>query len=341
MLDIDLIIKKDAEKVEQERAGAFSFQSLAALTIKRQAIAKDIIIAVCGDRGQGKSNWMLKFITAYIKARKTQEPDFKWSWKANFALTPADAPNKAAALPNRSFEVMDEGGDIAYRGDANTLKTKNLVKFFNKSREKLHLTIWVIPDIFQINPKILNMCIMLVIVPYRYENISASAFYYGRSPNALTQDKFGLIRIKKYLESKKASPAINDGSLNGVAHIMRNGKKVEIPFPKHLFRFYKSLPGFKYSHWFGAAHKGFEDRYICHVKSKQLMAHNIEEKYVRKVFYEQNKKRYETVLYNLHEKQGLSYQQIANLHMDENSLILASRDNIARRIGGTRARFEE
>jgi hypothetical protein len=340
MLDVDSYIQ--TEKIENEdRAGSFSFNNLAGHIVKRQRVDKDTIIAVCGDRGQGKSNWMLKIITAYIKLRRMDEPDFKWSWKKNFALTPSEAPKKAAELPSMSFEVMDEGGDIAYRGDANTIKTKNLVKFFNKSREKLHLTIWVIPDIFQINPKILNMCIMLVIVPYRYEDTCASAFYYGRSPNALTQDKFGLQRIKKYLESRKASPAINNGALDGIAKIERGGKKVDIPYPKHLFRFYKSLPGFKYSHWFGAADKSFEDRYKRHVKSKQLMAHDIEEKYVRRIFYEQNKKRYDTVLFNLHEKQGLSYQQIANLHLDENNQVLTSRDNIARRIGGVRARFEE
>lgn len=340
MLDVDTLLQAEEVEHEQPRAGSFSFKNIAKHIIKRQDMKKDAIIVLCGDRGQGKSNYMIRLIVAYIKEVKKANPDFKWSWKTNFAMTPAEAPGKAAALPDRSFIVMDEAADIAYRGDANTIKTKNLVKFFNKSREKLLFTIWVLPDIYQLNPKILNMCIMLIIVPYRYKDVCSSAFINGRSPNALTQDKFGLERIQRLLNSRRMTPAIHSAALDGTAKVNRDGKEVDVPYPKQLFNFYKSLPGFKYSHWFGPAPHIFEERYIKHVKSKQLMAHETEEKYVRKRFYETLKRRYQTVLYNLHEKGDMSYQQIANLHLDENGMLLARRENIAQQIGGVKARFE-
>jgi len=341
MLDVDSLFEEQEKEAEENRAGHFSIKNMIQHIIMRQEMQKDTIIAICGDRGQGKSNYGLKIVSGFIREKHIMDPGFKWSWEKNFAKTPAEAPKKAAALPDRSFIVMDEAADIAYRGDANTIKTKNLVKFFNKSREKLLLTLWILPDIYQLNPKILNMCIMMIIVPYRYKDVCSSAFIIGRSPNALTQDKFGLDRIQRILNSRRMSPAIHSASLDGIARIKRNDKMIDIPFPKQLFRFYRSLPGFKYSHWFMRANRRFEDLYKKHVKSKQLMAHDIEEKYVRKKFYDQTKKRYDTVLYNLYEKHGMSYQQISNLHLDENGQVLVGRDNVARRIGGTRARFEE
>lgn len=324
----------------KDRKNMFSFSAMAQAIIDRQEMGKDSIIAICGERRNGKSNWMLKLIKQFIILKKKADNNYHWSWKENFALTPADAPRKAENLPDGSFEVLDEAGDIAYRGDANTIKTKNLIKFFNKSGKKCMLTIWVLPDIYQLNPRILNMCIMLVIVPYRYKKLCASAFVCTRSPNALSQDKFGLERIQKLMSSKKMSPAMYSSSLDGIAHVTQDGKKVEVPYPRQLFKFYKSLPGFKYSHWFRPVECGFEQRYIKHVKDKQLMAHETEEKYVRKTFYDTMRKNYESMLYNLHEKQNMSYQQIANLHRNENGEVPVGRETIARKIGGVRARFE-
>ena len=338
MLDVDNMLILNIE--DEKKAPGFSFKAIAKLMINRQKYGKDTIIVIIGDRRNGKSTYMLRLIRAYIRLKREANPNFKWSWEDNFAKTPAEAPAKAAKLPDGSFIVLDEAGDIAYRGDANTIKTKNLVKFFNKSGKKCLLTIWILPDIYQLNPKILNMAIMMIIVPYRFKRIAASAFIYMRSPNALTQDKFGLERIQRILSSKKMTPMVHSATMDGRAFIERESKRVAVPFPRLLFRFYRSLPTFKYSHWFSRADKKFEHAYIKNVKDKQLMAHETEEKYVRKTFYERLKKSYDMVLYNLHEKQGLSYQQISNLHRDENGDILVSRDNIGRRIGGTRARLE-
>ena len=338
MLNVDQLIKYKTK--EKEKGLAFSFKNLARYIIERQEMKKDTIIAIVGERRNGKSNWGLKLILSFIKLKRELEPGFKWSWGNNFAKTPAEAPRKAEKLPDKSFVVMDEAGDIAYRGDANTKKTKDLVKFFNKCGTKRLLTLWILPDIYQLNPKILNMCLFMVIVPYRHKDICASAFIIGRSPNALTQDKFGLERIKRLLASRKMNPMVHSGELDGKARVTQNEEKIIIPFPKQLFTFYKTLPGYKHSHWFRPVNKHFEAGYIKNVKDKQLMAHELEEKYVRKTFYDRMKRQYETVLFNLFEKQGLSYQQILSLHMDEDQNFLSSRETIARKIGGARVRFE-
>ena len=75
----DRFMKKEVDK--------FSFTAIAKLVIERQKIDKDTIIITTGDRGAGKSNWLLKLILAFIKEKKRNDPTYKWNWKYNFPLS--------------------------------------------------------------------------------------------------------------------------------------------------------------------------------------------------------------------------------------------------------------
>ncbi len=324
----------------------FSFKWLAKRIIKRQEIGKDFIIIVVGDRRNGKSNWMLKLILAYIKEKRKLNPNFKWSWKDNFALTRSEAVKKAEAVPTGSFCVYDEAADIAYRSDTLSVMNKNLIKFMNKSGKKLLLTILVLPDIYQLDPKIMNMAHFLVAVPYRYKEICAFAFIYGRNPNPFITDKFGLERIKRLFSSKKIPASIRIASMEGKMKVGEKKEKIVIPYPKQLFRFLISLPNFMYSHRFKPVNRVFEKAYIKNVKDKQLMAHEEQETYVPMKRYKKLKKRYETFLYNVYKhgdpKGGkMSYMMLVNLHRDEKGEFIANTSLISNIINNMKLKFNE
>lgn len=334
MLLLENVIKVDPNKQR------FSIKWLASLIIHRQEMGKDTIIIIIGDRRNGKSNWMLRLIQAFIKLKKEIDPNFKWAWKDNFPLTRADAATKPDIIPDGSFCVYDEAADIAYRADTLSILNKNLIKFMNKSGKKCLLTVLVLPDLYQLDTKILNMAHMMVVVPYRFEKICSFAFLFGKSYNPLVTDKFGLERIKRLFASKKTPASVHFAAMEGKMKIKENNKFVNVPYPRQLFRFFMRLPNFVHYHRFNAVNKRFEEAYIKNVKDKQLMAHEFADQYIKKVVHNRLKKRYETLLYNLHEKGEMTYTQIANYHRDENDNFLVSKESVSGTVQKVGMRFE-
>jgi hypothetical protein len=313
MLDAAQMILDEKPVEEPKEKFKFSFEWLASRIIDRQRQGKDTIIVVVGDRRNGKTNWVLKLLRAYIKLRKKENPDFKWSWKDNFPLTRAEASSKADAVEDRSFICYDEGADVMYRADTLSTLNKNLIKFMNKSGKKTLLTMIVLPDIYQLDPKILNMAHFMVAVPYRYARICAFAFIYGRNPNPFITDKFGLERLKRLFNSKKMGLAALTTGMDGRKKVMSEKKWIEIPFPRQLFKFLMSIPTFMYMHRFTQVEQNFEKAYIKNVKDKQLMAHESQDSYINMEQYKKLRKKYMILLLNL-SKEGYSARQIAILH---------------------------
>lgn len=347
MLDASkLLIDENVEVKGRHDGAVFSFRWLASRVIERQTQGKDTIIVVIGDRRNGKSNWMLKLVSSFVKLKKQADPNFRWKWVENFPLTRSEAAKKAEAVADNSFVVYDEAADIAYRSDTLSMMNKKLIKFMNKSGKKCLLTIIVLPDIYQLDPKILNMAHFLVAVPYRYKKVCAFAFIYGRNPNPLVTDKFGLERIKRLFSSKKTSVAIQMASMEGKVRIyQKDGSYVTVPYPRQMFKFLVSLPTFLYSHRFGSANDLFEKGYIKNVKNNQLMAHETEDKFVTARSYNVMKKRYETLLFNVWrfktdvEGRRMSYNQLVSLHVDEGGNVIVSNNNISKIINNKKTAF--
>jgi len=295
----------------------FTFEWLAEKVIERQKYGKDTIIIIIGDRRAGKSTWGLKLTRAYIKARKKVEQakgkDFTWSWEKNFPLTRTQAIKDATAN-FMSFNFYDEGGDQFYTQETMKRAQRELVKFFNKSGSRLNLTVICWPDIFTLDPKIINMAQLLVIVPYRYRNVCSWAFICGKSANPLSYDRFGIIKIRKKLESPTKGSYWQNSSMDRVFRIKHHNETIEVPYPGQLFKFLRTIPSFQKSHRFGPVDKRFEDTYIKHVKDKQLTSRD-EDNYVPIVVYHKLKTQYETLLYNLFVKQDMSYAQLERLHI--------------------------
>lgn len=320
----------------------FTFEWLAGQVVDRQKYGKDTIIIITGDRRAGKSNWGLKLVRAYIKVRKKIEQekgkDFNWSWKDNFPLTRTQAIKQAYKL-YMSFQFFDEGGDQFYTQETMRRAQRELIKFMNKSGTKKNLTIIIWPDIFTLDTKIINMAQLLVIVPYRYKDLCSFAFIYGKNANPLTYDKFGMIKIRKKLESPTKSSIFSQiSSLDGEIRTTFQKKEIKIPYPTQLFKFLRSIPSFMKSHRFGPVDKRFENAYINNVKSAQLSVQD-EDHYVPIVTYNKLKSQYETLMYNLYTRADMSYAQIERLHISPiDGTHLKAVTGIKHSIGSVRAR---
>jgi hypothetical protein len=260
------------------------------------------------------------------------DPGFKWSWDKNFAKTRQMAIEIISEIEDKSFIVSDEAGDIAYRGDTIKARQKNLIKLMVKSGTKGLLTIIVTSDYFLLDPKLLNMCLFLVAVPYRYEFESAFAFIYGRNPNPFIYDKFGVERIKSMFLRKK-SPAKSQVPTMKKMPILKKGKKIEIPYPHELFKFMKSIPTFLTMVRFGRVSQVFEESYKKHVKNKyQLLSHMEDaDEFVNIIEFKKLESKYRHLIYNLKVSQGLSVAQIERLHIDPaTGNYLSTRESINR-----------
>ncbi|MCX6817730.1 MAG: hypothetical protein NTU57_02640 [Candidatus Aenigmarchaeota archaeon] len=315
----ELLSEVRFEDTERKSYQRFTFEWLAEQVIDRQVYGKDTIIIIIGDRRAGKSNWGLKLTRAYIKLRKKAEQakgkDFKWSWDGNFPIT-RNMAIKTASINYMSFNFYDEGGDQFYTTESLKRAQRKLVKFFNKSGSKLNLTVICWPDIWTLDPKIINMATLLVIVPYRFKDVCSWAFIYGKSSNPLTYDRFGIMKIRKKLESPtKASIFAQNFSMDGTFKVRHRDKEIEINYPKGLFKFLRSIPSFMKMHRFGPVDQRFEDAYIKNVKNKQQTKDEDEDNYVPMVQYQKLKTQYETLLHNLYVKQDMSFAQLERLHI--------------------------
>lgn len=329
------LVKPKENKVRKEH---FSFSYMAKKVIERQKINKDTIIVIVGERRNGKSNWGLKLVMKYIEYIRKINPDYKWSWKDNFPLTRGQAMDKVEGIPEGSFIVYDEGGDVMYRGDTLSYMNKSLIKFMAKTGKKRLLTLIILPDIYLLDPKILNMAQFLVAVPYRYQDICSFAFIFGRNPNPFVQDKFGLESIKRHFQSKKVRMSLRMAQMHGKLKVKRGDTEVEIPYPKELFAYLRNLPTFLHWHRFTSVEKGFEERYIKFVKDKQLSMKD-EITFVKETDYKKMRDKYEVLLYNLYVKQGMTYAQMERMHMNDTGRRLSNAQAIKKAIETATIRF--
>lgn len=311
---IELLLDHDRKNRDRAKTQRFTFNWLAQKVIDRQNHTKDTIIIIIGDRRAGKSNWGLKLVRAYIRLRKKMDPTFKWSWKDNFPLTRAQSKKMASTL-YRSFIFHDEGGDQFFNQETLKRAQRELIKFMNKSGSRLHLTIVCWPDPYTLDPRVINMANILVIVPYRYREICSFAFIYGRNPNPLTYDKFGIIKIRKKLDSpSKTNINVQLPAMEGKLKVVHGSTEMEIPYPRNLFRFLKSMPTFMKSHRFGKVDKRFEDAYKKNVKEKELKDEE-DDNVIPKYMHDKLKEQYGTLLFNLVKRADMSYAQLERLHI--------------------------
>jgi len=314
----ELKIEREEYNPEKDH---LSFKFLAKKILERQEYGKDAIIVVIGERRVGKSNWMLKLIKAYIQARKEQDKDFKWSWSDNFAMTTSMALEKYEKLPEKSFLVCDEAVDVADKSSAITKYQRQLKKLMAKIGQKRLLSVLIIPEVWWLTTSIMNMGTMLVAIAHRFKFLWSYAFYYAKTGNLFVKDKFMLDYIEKLFKAEKS--LLKRESIFKEKRVKYGNETIIEKYPAGLFRDLRRIPTFVAMHRFGRADKIFEARYIKNVKLRQMK--NIEEEYdfVPRIKYSQLLWKYNTLLYNLRMKAGMSYKQLENLHIDKDGNLLA------------------
>jgi hypothetical protein len=321
------IYKKEEVKSSTEEGDVFTekqdhmgFSFLAKKILERQENGRDTIIVVCGDRRMGKSNWALKLVREYIKARKKKDPTFKWTWKGNFALTTGHALKIYDALPFRSFLFVDEAVDVADKGSAVTRYQKQLKKLMAKIGAKQHLTIFIIPEIFWLTTSILNMATFMVVIPYRFRFHWAYAFFYSKIHNPFYKDKFMLGYIEKTFAKQKN--LIQKENVFSERVVKRKDGDLLEKYPVGLFSDLKRIPTFVVMQRFGGVDKAFEKKYIEKVKDLQMKNVEEENEFVKRTKYIALQRKYETLMHNLVIKAGMSFKQLERLHIDPEGVLL-------------------
>ena len=329
-------LKKELDSFS-EKQDHMSFKFIAKNIIKRQQFGKDTILIVIGERRVGKSNWMLKLIRAYIKQKKEEDPNFKWSWNDNFAMTTSKALEKYESLPEQSFLVCDEAVDVADRSSAVTRYQRQLKKLMAKIGQKKILSIFVIPEVFWLTTSIMNMATMLVAVTHRFQFRWSYAFYYGKVGNVFVKDKFMLSYIEKMFKSQKT--VLRRESIYTERDVKLANETITEKYPSGLFADLKKIPTFIAMQRFGHTDPNFERRYIKFVKLKQMK--NVEEEYdfVPRIKYSRLLWAYNTLLYNLRMKAGMSFKQLENMHIDKDGNLLAGGGKISTTIGRLDVQF--
>lgn len=314
----DIIALEDEKEFLDRSTHRFTFNWLANRVITRQHNDKDSIIIIIGDRGEGKSNWGLKLINAYIKLRIIEEKaigkKYTWSWRDNFPLTRTSALDMGRNL-FKSFICHDEGGDQFYTAETLKRAQRELVKFMNKDRAKLNMKLIIWPDPFTLDAKVINMGNLMVICPYRYRRICAWAFLYRKTGTVLSYDRFGILKIRKKLESPTKAPKFTQTPGISTMNIKYQNKVLAVSYPKNIFKFLKTIPSFAMVHRYSAVNKRFEDAYKKNVKDKQLEDQDADN-YVPKVVHDGLNRKYGILLRNLVAKSEMSYAQLERLHID-------------------------
>lgn len=290
--------------------------TIANMAVRRERNDKDMIIVIIGDRGSGKSTLGLKILDSYLTIKKEMGLIDKISWKHyfkhNYAITTPDAIKKYKNLESGSFLAIDEGGDVAYSGDAMTKLSKELIKLVAKIREKRIFTVICLPYKEMLSKKLLKMTHNLIVVPYRYEKLWAYAFVYSKSNNVFLEgDGYGIDRVKKMLESGMKYDYNMDRR-----KVIYRGEEISELYPKFVFRKLARIPSFKMMFRFKDVNPQLRAMYLKYVKNK-LISGQANFELVPKSKFDQLNWKYETLIWNLYMKGGLKKAQIERAHYDK------------------------
>jgi len=102
---------------------------------------RDMVIAVSGFPGEGKSDFSCQL---------SRELDPKhFSFRRNIVFTKEDTKTKVEKLPLYSPVDVDEAIDVVWKGEFYTKDMRDIIKFFNKCRDKNKPVLLNIPDFWE------------------------------------------------------------------------------------------------------------------------------------------------------------------------------------------------
>lgn len=306
----------------KKKAKRFSFKNFAKLIIKRQYKKKaDTVILLYGLPRTGKTTLGFDILIPYLSlmrklyrknSSKWQVPN-RWSklFTRYFAMDSSDMIKKIKSNPFRSFTFVDEGMDVVSWHHQLEKEQKELVELLQKTGAKMMLTIIIIPSIKLLTKPILARSHYLFIIPDEPSSNWNNAYLFKNYTNPILAENmpFGFKKIEKDLLK---NPKLGE-------------KKI---FKNYLLR---------------------SDRYITKIRFRQTdpKIYSLYEKMVKFPALEKKKNRhdnipyskysklkytFDTLLFNLKERDGKNTSQINRLLIDKFGTHLISRATIRRYI---------
>ncbi|RKX25719.1 MAG: hypothetical protein DRP47_09355 [Candidatus Zixiibacteriota bacterium] len=296
---------------------------IARLAISRYVQKKmDTFVIIYGRPRTGKTTLGFNFFIPYLKlCRRAHNKGYiefnpERSWKQifrnYFALSADDMIKKVKRNPRCSPVFIDESLDFLSWHDALSKEQQDLVELLMKTGEKGMFTILITPSLSLLTKDILSRAHYMFLIPNEFNGSKNRAIVLRNYDNPILAEKnpFGVFSLIKKVE--KHPRFFSDiGNFISLAQTQKTFKGWI------TFRFIK---------------KSIYDLYVKMVKEPLIMQEKRRKRFVSKASFEKLKYMFQTILYNLHEKDGKSLAQIETLLTDKFGKVLLSRQTIAKYI---------
>ena len=303
--------------------GLIKMATFSKVAVKRQKVkTADTFIIIYGLARSGKTTLGFKILLPFLKLKRLLYslgksewlPEFKWSkiFKKYFSSDAEDMTDKIKENPVGSFNFVDEGLDVVSWHDRLTREQKNLIELLQKSGKKCQLTILLIANFGILTKEILARAHYLIIIP-REPSVKGNVglvFRQYKVPFLAEKNPFGLNKMFKDLQK---NPQLFESSKKFIKYLKRS----------------KRLVG---TVTFGKLNQKLYDLYDRLVKDPSIIREKHKNRMVNYPLFYKLKYSFNTLLYNLKEKDGKTIAEIEKLLIDKFGTQLVNRNLISNQI---------
>lgn len=280
----------------------------------------DTFIIIYGRPRTGKTtlgfNFLIPFLKlcrrAYKKGLIEFNPEISWKqiFKKYFALSAEDMMKKVKKNPRCSPVFIDESLDFLSWHDALSKEQQDLIELLMKTGEKGMFTILITPSLSLLTKNILSRAHYMFLIPAEFNGNKNRAVVLKNYDNPILAEKnpFGIYSLIKKVEKH---PQVFSNIQNFI-QLVQNQKT------------FKGWISFRF------INENIYNLYVKMIKEPLIMQEKKRKRYVSKAAYDKLKYMFQTILYNLHTKDGKALAQIESLLTDKFGNVLLTRQTIAK-----------
>ena len=288
--------------------------------VKKRA---DTFVIIYGKPRTGKTNLGFNLLIPYLKiCRKAYKkgliefnPPYYWKkiFKKYFTDSAEDMSKKLKYNEPASPVFLDEGLDILSWHDALTKEQQDLVELLMKTGKRGNFVILITPILSLLTKEILARAHYMFIIPKEFRKTGWNTALVLRNydiPVLAEKNPFGIYTLIKKIEKH---PNIFSEVENFISLTMRQ----------------KTFKGMMPFHFINPKLYELYDRLV---KEPTIMKGKRRRKWVSKGRFDKLKYMLDTLLYNLHTRDGKTYAQIESLMTDKFGQVLLGRQTISKYI---------
>ena len=283
----------------------------------------DTFIIIYGKPRTGKTNLGFNLLIPYMKiCKKAYEkglldfnPPRYWKtiFKRYFTDTAEDMSRKVKKNEDASPIFLDEGLDVLSWHDILTKEQQDLIELLMKTGKKGNFVILITPMLGLLTKDILSRAHYMFIIPQEFRQTGWNSAFVLKNydiPILAEKNPFGIYTLIKKVEKH---PSLFSEVDNFVSLTMRQ-KTYKGVLPFHfinlkLYNLYDKL-----------------------VKEPSILNSKRKRRFVSKERFDKLKFMFDSLLYNLHKRDGKTYAQIESLLTDKFGRVLLSRQTIKKYI---------